>query len=181
MVRTPRLTWDPWSDPGLAAIGLKYGGTDSASSAQVTRRVRELADRFRAQHKSINCPELTGVDVSNPEVLKKLSADLTKPENLKAATEVLGGRDIKQVFDSIDGVQTAEILGARQFALRAWLDANKMAAHGITAADVSAALSANNFLAALGVSKGQMVTVPLTAASSCSRNESMTIDWSDLP
>ena len=74
-------------------------------------------------------------------------------------------RVVKPKLDSIEGVQTAEILGARQFALRAWLDSGKMAAHGVTAADVSAALSANNFLAALGVSKGQMVTVPLTAAT----------------
>jgi multidrug efflux pump len=74
-------------------------------------------------------------------------------------------RVIKPKLDSIEGVQTAEILGARQFALRAWLDSNKMAAHGITAADVSAALNSNNFLAALGSSKGQMVTIPLTAGT----------------
>jgi len=74
-------------------------------------------------------------------------------------------RVVKPKLDSIDGVQTAEILGARQFALRAWLDSAKMAAHGITAAEVSAALSSNNFLAALGASKGQMVTVPLTAGT----------------
>ncbi|HWH81514.1 MAG TPA: efflux RND transporter permease subunit [Burkholderiaceae bacterium] len=74
-------------------------------------------------------------------------------------------RVVKPKLDSIDGVQTAEILGARQFALRAWLDANKMAAHGVTAADVSTALAANNYLAALGSAKGQMVTVPLTAGT----------------
>ncbi len=72
-------------------------------------------------------------------------------------------RVVKPKLDSIPGVQTAEILGARQFALRAWLDSNKMAAYGITAADVNAALAANNLLAPLGVTKGQMVTVPLTA------------------
>src|SRR5208337_3112444 len=53
-------------------------------------------------------------------------------------------RVVKPKLDSIEGVQTAEILGARQFALRAWLDSGKMAAHGITAADVSAALASNN-------------------------------------
>ena len=74
-------------------------------------------------------------------------------------------RVVKPKLDSVEGVQTAEILGARQFALRAWLDSNKMAAHGITAADVSAALVNNNFLAALGSSKGQMVTIPLTAGT----------------
>jgi multidrug efflux pump len=74
-------------------------------------------------------------------------------------------RVVKPKLDSIEGVQTAELLGARLFALRAWLDADKMAAHGLSAADISSALSANNYLAALGSSKGQMVTVPLTAGT----------------
>ena len=74
-------------------------------------------------------------------------------------------RVVKPKLDSVEGVQTAELLGARQFALRAWLDASKMAAHGVTAADVSAALAANNVLTALGTSKGQMVSIPLTAGT----------------
>ncbi len=72
-------------------------------------------------------------------------------------------RVVKPKLDSIEGVQTAEVLGGRQFALRAWLDADRMAAYGLTAADVANALAANNFLAALGSSKGQMVTVDLRA------------------
>ena len=74
-------------------------------------------------------------------------------------------RVVKPKLDSIEGVQTAELLGARQFALRAWLDAAKMAAYGVTAADVSAALASNNYLTALGSTKGQMVSVPLTAGT----------------
>ncbi|WP_431635272.1 efflux RND transporter permease subunit [Dyella sp. KULCS107] len=74
-------------------------------------------------------------------------------------------RVVKPKLDSISGVQTAELLGARNFALRAWLDPAKMAAHGVTAADVNKALAANNYLAAVGSSKGQAVTVDLTAAS----------------
>ncbi|MDE2280765.1 MAG: efflux RND transporter permease subunit, partial [Xanthomonadaceae bacterium] len=74
-------------------------------------------------------------------------------------------RVVKPKLDSIPGVQTAELLGARNFALRAWLDPAKMAAHGVTAADVNTALAANNYLAAVGSSKGQAVTVDLTADS----------------
>jgi multidrug efflux pump len=74
-------------------------------------------------------------------------------------------RVVKPKLDSIQGVQTAELLGARPFALRAWLDAAKLAAHGLTAIDVSAALTANNYLAGVGSSKGQMVSVPLTAGT----------------
>jgi multidrug efflux pump len=75
-------------------------------------------------------------------------------------------RVVKPKLDSVEGVQTAEILGARQFALRAWLDPQKMAAYGVTASDVRTALANNNYLAALGTTKGQMVSVDLTAATS---------------
>ncbi|HET6433775.1 efflux RND transporter permease subunit [Dyella sp.] len=74
-------------------------------------------------------------------------------------------RVVKPKLDSIEGVQTAELLGARNFALRAWLDPAKMAARGVTASDVNAALASNNYLAAVGSSKGQAVTVDLTADS----------------
>jgi multidrug efflux pump len=74
-------------------------------------------------------------------------------------------RVVKPKLDSVEGVQTAELLGARLFALRAWLDADKLAAHGLSASDISAALTTNNYLTALGASKGQMVTVPLTAGT----------------
>jgi multidrug efflux pump len=74
-------------------------------------------------------------------------------------------RVVKPKLDSLEGVQTAEILGARQFALRAWLDASKLAAHNVTAQDVFAALGNNNYLSSVGSSKGQMVTVDITAGT----------------
>src|SRR6202790_1688663 len=75
-------------------------------------------------------------------------------------------RVVKPKLDSVEGVQTAEILGARTFALRAWLDPTRLAAYGVTATDVRTALGSNNYLAALGTTKGQMVSVDLTAGTS---------------
>ena len=74
-------------------------------------------------------------------------------------------RVVKPKLDSIEGIQTAEILGARQFALRAWLDADRLAAHGLTANDVVTAITNNNYLATLGASKGEAVTVDLRAGT----------------
>jgi len=74
-------------------------------------------------------------------------------------------RVVQPKLQTVDGVQTAEILGKHQFALRAWLDPDKLAAYGLTAADVSHALVANDFISAVGRTKGQMVTVDLTAAT----------------
>ena len=53
-----------------------------------------------------------------------------------------------------DGVQRAEILGGRNFAMRIWLDTQLMAAQGITPIQVRQALAANNYLAALGQDQG---------------------------
>jgi multidrug efflux pump len=72
-------------------------------------------------------------------------------------------RVVQPKLQTVDGVQTAEILGKHQFALRAWLDPKKMAAYHLTATDVSNALTANDFISAVGRTKGQMVTVDLTA------------------
>ncbi|MDE1898640.1 MAG: efflux RND transporter permease subunit [Xanthomonadaceae bacterium] len=74
-------------------------------------------------------------------------------------------RVVQPQLSAVEGVQSAEIIGARTFALRAWLDPVKMAAHGVTATDVNQALAANNFLSAIGTTKGQMVSVNLTAAT----------------
>ncbi|MGN6452643.1 MAG: efflux RND transporter permease subunit, partial [Steroidobacteraceae bacterium] len=72
-------------------------------------------------------------------------------------------RVVKPKLDALPGVQNAEILGGRQFALRAWLNPAQLAAHGVTAADVFQALTTNHSLAAVGTTKGQMVSVDLTA------------------
>jgi len=74
-------------------------------------------------------------------------------------------RVVQPKLQSVEGVQTAEILGKQEFALRAWLDPDKMTAQGLTATDVANALTANNFISALGRTQGQMITVDVTAAT----------------
>lgn len=75
-------------------------------------------------------------------------------------------RVVQPKLQAVQGVQTAEILGAKNFALRAWLDPQKMAAYGLTGTDINQALANNDFLSTLGTTKGQMVQVNLTASTS---------------
>ncbi len=74
-------------------------------------------------------------------------------------------RVVQPKLQAVTGVQTAELIGNKTFALRAWLDPVKLAAYGLTATDVSTALSSNDYIAGLGTTKGQMVQVNLTAAT----------------
>ncbi|MFT5894328.1 MAG: multidrug efflux pump, partial [bacterium] len=70
-----------------------------------------------------------------------------------------------------DGVQRAEILGGRNFAMRIWLDPTLLAAHNITPVEVRQALASNNYLSALGKTKGALIEVNLAANTDLSTVE----------
>ncbi|MET0794710.1 MAG: efflux RND transporter permease subunit [Polyangiaceae bacterium] len=72
-------------------------------------------------------------------------------------------RIVQPRLSAIEGVQRADILGGRTFAIRAWLKADRMAALKVSPAQVSAAMGANNYLAAVGQTKGALVQVNVTA------------------
>ena len=75
-------------------------------------------------------------------------------------------RVVQPKLQAIDGVQTAEIIGQKLFAMRVWLNPAKLASYRLTATDVRNALADNNYIAAVGNTKGQMVQVNLTASTS---------------
>jgi multidrug efflux pump len=72
-------------------------------------------------------------------------------------------RVVQPKLSAISGVQRADILGARTFAMRIWLKPERMAALGIAPSAVRDALAKNNYLSAVGQTKGSMVSVNLVA------------------
>ncbi|MDQ6765203.1 MAG: efflux RND transporter permease subunit, partial [Verrucomicrobiota bacterium] len=72
-------------------------------------------------------------------------------------------RIVQPRLTAIAGVQKADILGGRTFAMRIWLKPDRMAALNVSPAAVRKALANNNYLAALGSTKGALVQVNLTA------------------
>jgi multidrug efflux pump len=74
-------------------------------------------------------------------------------------------RVVQPQLSAIDGVQRADILGGRVFAIRAWLKADRMAALHVTPTQVREALAANNYLASIGQTKGALVQINLSAST----------------
>src|SRR5207253_10113380 len=72
-------------------------------------------------------------------------------------------RLVQPRLTAVGGVQKADILGGRTFAMRVWMKPDRMAALNISPAQVREALSRNNFLAAVGNTKGSLLQVNLTA------------------
>ncbi len=75
-------------------------------------------------------------------------------------------RVVQPSLTALEGVQRADVLGARTFAMRIWLKPERMAALNITPVQVRQALAANNYLAAVGRTRGSMVQVNLVANTS---------------
>lgn len=71
-------------------------------------------------------------------------------------------RVVQPRLSAVEGVQRADILGARTFAMRIWLKPERMAALNISPVQVRQALAANNFQAAVGNTKGSLIQVNLT-------------------
>src|SRR5262245_19653039 len=86
------------------------------------------------------------------------SADLDQNQITDYLTRIVQPR-----LSAISGVQRADILGNRTFAMRIWLKPDKMAAHGISPSMLREALARNNYLSAIGRTKGSMVSVNLVA------------------
>jgi len=86
------------------------------------------------------------------------SADLDQNQITDYLTRV-----VQPKLSSVSGVQRADILGNRTFAMRIWLKPDQMAARGVSPSDVHDALSKNNYLSALGSTKGSAVSVNLVA------------------
>lgn len=74
-------------------------------------------------------------------------------------------RSIQPRLIAVAGVQKADVLGGRTFAMRIWLKPERMAALNITPVQVRAALAANNVQAAVGQTRGSYTQVNLSANS----------------
>ena len=86
------------------------------------------------------------------------SADLDQNQITDYLTRV-----VQPKLSAVSGVQRADILGDRTFAMRIWLKPDRMTAHGIAPSAIRDALARNNYLSALGKTKGSMVSVNLVA------------------
>src|SRR5438045_979370 len=72
-------------------------------------------------------------------------------------------RLVQPRLTAVGGVQKADILGGRTFAMRVWMKPDRMAALNISPAQVRNMLARNNFLSAVGNTKGSLLQVNLTA------------------
>ncbi len=141
------------SSQGLSTISiflqLNYD-TDKAMT-EISTNVSSVLDQLPPESQS---PQIS-IDVAEDTDLMYIgfySDVLTRSEITDYILRIVQPR-IRAVHQILD----AELLGWRHFALRVWLDPNKLSALNLTPTDVFDALDANDFLAAGGRTDGQML------------------------
>ena len=148
-----------------SALGLSTIGVRLRLNYDSTKALAEISSKVDQVRRDL--PPEAEVPVINIESADSrfASAYLSFSSGILQQNEITDYlvRVVQPRLSALPGVQRADILGARTFAMRIWLKPDRMAAFNISPAQVRQALAANNFLAALGRTKGEFIQVDLTA------------------
>lgn len=139
-----------------ARLRLNYDATKAL--AEISSKVDQVRNDLppEAEVPIIN---VESADSHFPAAYLTFSADILESNQI---TDYLA-RVVQPRLSALEGMQRAEIFGGRVFAMRVWLKPDRMAALNINPAQVREALAANNFLSAVGRTKGSLIQVNLTA------------------
>ncbi|MFN8587789.1 MAG: efflux RND transporter permease subunit [Candidatus Eisenbacteria bacterium] len=139
-------------------VHLKLNYDTNAALTQIQAKVAQVRNDLPPESQAPVIAVQTADSQFASMYLGFASKDLDRNQITDYLTRVVQPR-----LSAINGVQRAEILGGRTFAMRIWLKPDRLAARGLSSTAVWTALSQNNYLSALGRTKGSMVSVNLVA------------------
>lgn len=148
------------SRQGLSTISvyLRLNYDTNAALAQISAKIDAIKSQLPPESES---PTIDVQTADNQFASMYLSFYSDKMEQ-NQITDYLN-RVVQPQLASIKGVQRADVLGGRIFAIRVWLQPDRLAARGLSPSQVRLALQSNNALSAVGSTKGSMLQVNLTA------------------
>jgi multidrug efflux pump len=140
-------------------VRLKLNHSSTAALAEVTARLQQVRSELPAEAEP---PAVEVQRADRPYATFYLSFTSSE-RNVPAITDWLS-RTIQPQLATIEGVQrVTNTEGGRPIAMRVWIDPNRLAALNLSPGDVQAALQRNNYLAAVGQTKGNQVQINLLA------------------
>src|SRR6184192_4329311 len=148
------------SQQGLSTITarLRLNYDSNKALAEISAQVESVRN-FLPPEAEVPTIKIEQADSEYASAYLSFTSDILQPNQV---TDYLV-RIVQPRLSAVPGVQAADILGGRTFAMRIWLKPDRMAALNISPAQVRQVLAANNYLAAVGQTKGALVKVNLTA------------------
>jgi multidrug efflux pump len=139
-------------------VHLKLNYDTNAALTQVQSKVAQVRNQLPPEAEA----PIIDLQTTDAQIAAAYLGFSSKDLDQNQITDYLT-RVVQPKLSAISGVQRADIFGDRTFAMRVWLKPDKMAALGISPSQVHDALAANNYLSALGRTKGTMTSVNLVA------------------
>ncbi|MBC8073099.1 MAG: efflux RND transporter permease subunit [Deltaproteobacteria bacterium] len=139
-------------------VHLELDHSSTAALAEVNARLQQVRSELPVQAQA---PSVEVVRADRPYATLYLSFSSSE-RGVPALSDWLL-RTVQPGFATLEGVQRVTIDGGRQLAMRVWIDPDRLAALGLAPRDVHAALQRNNYLAAVGRTKGNLVQIELLA------------------
>ncbi len=148
------------SRAGFSTINvyLRLNFDTNAALAQISAKIDQVRGELppEAESPTIN------VETSDNQFASMYLSFYSNTLDQNQITDYLN-RMVQPRLSAVKGVQRADVLGGRVFAMRVWLKPDELAAHGLSPSEVRQALASNNALAAVGATKGTMMRVSLVA------------------
>ena len=142
----------------IITVHLKLNYDTNAALTQIQAKVAQVRNDLPPEAEA-PIIELTLSDTQFAQMYISFASDNLDPNQI---TDYLT-RVVQPKLTAVSGVQKADILGARTFAMRIWLKPDRMAALNISPSQVRQALASNNYLSAVGMTKGSMTSINLVA------------------
>ena len=142
----------------IITVHLKLNYDTNAALTQIQAKVAQVRNDLPPEAEA-PIIELTLSDTQFAQMYISFASDSLDPNQV---TDYLT-RVVQPKLAAVSGVQKADILGARTFAMRIWLKPERMAALSISASQIRQSLAANNYLSAVGMTKGSMTSINLVA------------------
>ncbi|SPU48680.1 multidrug efflux system integral membrane protein [Bordetella trematum] len=138
---------------GRSLVTLRMALNRDSTQALTEAMAKVNQVRYRLPERAYDpVVELSAGDSTAVAYVGFTTGDLSIPE----LTDYLS-RVVEPLVSGIDGVARAQVEGGQKLAMRLWLDSDRLAGRGLTAADVAEAVRRNNYQAAPGQVRGQYV------------------------
>jgi multidrug efflux pump len=151
---------DSTSRAGISIINvrLKLNHDSTAALAEITARLQQV----RAELPQEALPPVIEIQRADRPYATFYLSFSSNERSIPQLTDWLG-RELQPQLTTLPGIQRVDVVGGRPIAMRVWIDPDKLAEAGLAPGDVHAALRRNNYLAAVGRTKGNLIQVNLLA------------------
>jgi multidrug efflux pump len=151
---------DSTSRAGISIINvrLKLNHDSTAALAEITARLQQV----RAELPQDALPPVVEVQRADRPYATFYLSFSSSERSIPQLTDWLT-REVQPQLTTLPGIQRVEVLGGRPIAMRVWIDPDRLAEVNLAPGDIHAALRRNNYLAAVGRTKGNLVQVNLLA------------------